>query len=198
VVRHAAATPFFVIVAGLMVVGLLGWVRTRATRRGVVPKGRDPPATAGTTSRATYLAALAGLAAMAWGATVVEGNRIGGAMLFAAGLFITVAGSVARVTGFRADGGGLVILFARGRSFRASWSELSTLRVPSTPLGGWRLADVRGTTTTLMPSDLFGHEQLLETIIVRSDLRFDGRTWSREARSRPEGSGRSELSPRRP
>jgi hypothetical protein len=195
-VRHAPATSFFVIVAGLVLVGVLGWIRTGATRRGTVPKGRGPPETACSTSRATYLAALAGVAAMAWGAVAVGENRIEGTVLFAAGLFIAVAGWAARVTGFRADGRGVVILFARRPRFRVSCSELSTLRAPAAPLGGWRLGDIRGAKTTLMPSDLFGHEQLLEMIIARSDLRFDGRTWRRQARGSAGGRNRSEISPR--
>lgn len=96
------------------------------------------------------------------------------------GIFITVAGSVARVTGLCTDDDGLVVLFARRPPFRACWSELRALRPPGSPLGGWRLTGVRGGHSTLMPSDLFGHEEQLEAIVIRAALRFDGRIWSRD------------------
>jgi hypothetical protein len=196
--RQASVGSFFLIVAGLVTMGLLSWFRTGAIRHGTIARARDPPGEVRcSSSRATFLAALAGVAALAWGAMAAEGNWIEGAALMAAGLFIVVAGSVARVSAFRADDHGFVILFARRPSFVAPWSELRTLKPPATPLGGWRLMDVREQGRTLMPSDLFGHDELLGLIVLRSGLRFDGRLWTQAAGNGRRDKDRSEFSPRR-
>jgi hypothetical protein len=176
--RQASAGSFFLIAAGLVAIGLLSWFRTGAIRHGTLPSVRDLPTEVRcSSSGATFMAALAGMAAMAWGVALAEGNRIEAAALIAAGLFIAVAGTAARVSAFRADGDGLVILFARRQGFRAPWPELHALKPPATPLGGWTLIDVRGQRRTLMPSDLLGHEELLRLIVIRSGMRFDGRLW---------------------
>jgi hypothetical protein len=119
-------------------------------------------------------------------------------ILAATGAFIALAGWVARVTGLRADDDGLIILFARRPPFGVSWSEVRELKPPTSPVGGWRLTDARGVRSTLMPSDLFGHEELLETIVVRAGLQFDGRIWSWNATGAPgEGPTVSGLIPRK-
>jgi hypothetical protein len=177
-VRQASAGSFFLIVAGLVATGLLSWFRTGAIRHGTIPRVRDPPTEVRcSSSGATFMAALAGMAALAWGVALAEGNGIEAAALIAAGLFIAVAGTVARVSAFRADEDGFAIRFARRPSFGAQWSELRALKPPATPMGGWKLIDVREQAPTLMPSDLLGHEELLSLIVVRSGLRFDGRMW---------------------
>jgi hypothetical protein len=196
--RQASAGSFFLIVAGLVSIGLLSWFRTGAIRHGTIPRAREPPGKARcSSSRATFLAALAGVAAMAWGVGTAEGNSIEAATLIAAGLFIAVTGFVARVTAFRADDDGFRILFARRPGFGSPWSDLRALKPPATPLGGWRLTDVRGTGRTLMPSDLIGHEELLGLIVVRSGLSFDGRLWRQDAGTVPMARTDLNISPRR-
>jgi hypothetical protein len=169
---------FFLLVAVLLAVGVVSWFRTGPLRRGAIPQARDPPETS-STSLATYLASMAGVAAAAWGAVVSVGGgqRTAGIPLVVAGLFIAVAGSAARVAGFGASALGLEVRFARGPRFGASWTELESLGPPRTPLGGWRLTTVHGVRSTLMPSDLLGHEDVLVLIVHRAGLRFDGRRW---------------------
>jgi len=179
--RQAPMASFFFLVSILLAVGLGSWIRTAPIRRGEILQARDPPGRASdSSSAATFLAAIAGVAAAAWGAIAAgEGQRTVGVFLVAAGLFIAAAGSVARVAGLRAGAEGFVVLFARRPPFAASWIEIAALRPPRSPLGGWRVTNLRGDRWTLMPSDLLGHEALLDLIVVRASLRFDGRSWSR-------------------
>jgi hypothetical protein len=172
---------FFLLVGILVAVGVASWTRTAPLRRGKIPQARDPPGRASvSSSAATFLAAMAGVAAAAWGAIAAgEGHRIVGVLLVAAGLFIGAAGSVARVAGLRVGADGFVVLFTRRPPFAASWTEIAALRPPRSPLGGWRVTNLRGDRWTLMPSDLLGHEELLDLIVVCASLRFDGRNWSR-------------------
>jgi hypothetical protein len=169
-------------------VGLVSWRRTRTLRRGSIPQARDPPASASfSSSRTTLLAALAGICAAAWGGAIAL--RGGGAALdlrlfqavplIGIGLFVGISGSVARVTGFRLGQEKLVVHFAGRPARSVDWSSLVGLRPPATPFGGWSLTDARGSTWSLMPSDLFGHEEILELIVVRARLTFDGRAWIR-------------------
>jgi hypothetical protein len=171
---------FFLVVAVLFAVDLVSWFRMGALRRGTIPRAPNPPKHPECPSSvATFLASMAGLAAAAWGAVATaEGHRSVGGLLVMAGLFIAVAGSVGRVTGIRAGAEGFVVLFARRQPFTASWTEIAALRPPRSPVGGWRVTNIRGDRWTLMPSDLLGHEALLDMIIVRASLRFDGRSWS--------------------
>jgi hypothetical protein len=186
----AAVGGFFLVVAALLAVDFVSWLRTRPLRRGAITQACDPPGnTSLVSSRTTLLATLAGMAAMASGGVVATasggvaegGPSFIGIPLVAVGLFIAVAGSVARVTGFRARDDGLVVVFARRPPFRAPWAEVLSLKPPASPLGGWRVADARGARSTLMPSDLFGHEDLLVLIVRRAGLRFDGRLWIQDS-----------------
>jgi hypothetical protein len=181
-VGQAAMASFFFLVAAILAVGLVSWFRTAPLRRGTVPQARDPPAEVScSTSVATLLAAMAGVAAAIWGAvTAGEGQRTTGVLLALAGIFVGIAGTVARVVGFRATAEGLVVLFARRKAFAAPWREIAALRPPLNPLGGWRITTVGGGRTTLMPSDLLGTEALLDLIILCAGMCFDGRTWSRD------------------
>lgn len=198
-VRVAFMAWFFFPVAGLFTVGLVSWSRTGELRRGMTRRPPRPPAGASfRSSRTTLLAAQAGVAAVAWGASAWSAHRMEAVPLVAAGMFVAVTGSVARVIGIRADDDGLVVLLARRPSFRAGWPELFTLRPPAFPLGGWRLTDVHGARSTLMPSDLLGHEALLETIVARADLRFDGRMWRRDPPDGREETGSLGVSLRKP
>ena len=143
----------------------------------------------------TLLAALAGISAAVWGgvisvwggATPVDLRLFEAASLIGVGLFVAIAGSVARVTGFHLDQERLVVFFAGRPARSVAWSSLLALGPPASPFGGWRLTDARGTSSTLMPSDVFGHEEILELIVVHGAMRFDGRTWKRT----PEASDRS-------
>jgi hypothetical protein len=166
------------LVAGLVAVGLMSWTRTRSIRSGTIPlEAGLPKAGSFRSSRTTLVAALAGVSAIAWGAAAAVRSGIEALLLVAGGTFIAVAGSVARVTGVHAGDEGLLVHFAARAPFHARWAEIHTLRPPGTPVGGWRLAAAGGTGTTLMPSDLFGHEELLAEIVARSGLSFDGRRW---------------------
>jgi len=173
------------LVTALVLVGLVSWKRTRSIRRGTIPFPADTPrAGSFKSSKTTLLAGLAGVSAIAWG--VVAGGRGGieALLLVASGTFIAVAGSVARVTGMLAGHEGILVHFAARSPFRARWGEIHGLRPPGTPVGGWRLAAAGETGTTLMPSDLFGHEELLAEIVARSGLSFDGRRWVRDGNAK--------------
>jgi hypothetical protein len=172
------AACFFILSASLVAIGFVSWRRTGSLRRGIVPRARDPTARISfSSSRTTRLAALAGMAALAWGATVAGANAIQAVPLIAGGGVVALSGFAARVTEIRAGHERLVILFARRRPFVAPWSDVQGLCPPGTPIGGWRVTTGGGSRTTLMPSDLFGHEELLPLIVRRTGLRFDGRAW---------------------
>jgi hypothetical protein len=166
---------FFALCAALGAVGVTSWRRTRGIRRGS-PRGWAPPAAvSGRTSRLTWLAALAGAAGAAWGA-VADGigpTRLG---LLAGGGFVAIAGSRSRIRQIAADQTGLTVRAARGPPFFLAWGDLSSLRPPRVPVGGWRFQGRSGS-TTLMPSDLWGIERVLQFAIAAAGLRFDGRGW---------------------
>jgi hypothetical protein len=98
-------------------------------------------------------------------------------VLAAGGLFVVGVGLAARVTGLMANGSGLVITYAARRPYGMAWEECDRLVPPRSPLGGWRVGKVQGS-RTLMPSDLMGHEDVLDVIVRRASLRFDGRVWA--------------------
>jgi hypothetical protein len=171
---------FVLLVGSLLGVGAVSWRRTGSLRRGSIPVGRGPPGASFSSSKTTFLAALAGISAAAWGGGAAADRRlILAVLLMVLGLFVAVAGSTARVIGFRLEQENLVVLFAARPSRSIPWSSLLALRPPAGPLGGWRLTGAHGIRSTLMPSDLFGHEELLALIVVRARLTFDGRKWIR-------------------
>jgi hypothetical protein len=183
-----AAPAFFLLVSALLGVGAVSWRRTRALRQGSIRQARDPPGCASfSSSKTTFLAALAGISAAVWGgaigvwgdASAVDLRLLEAASLIGVGLFVAIAGAVARVTGFHLDHERLLVFFAGRPARSVAWSSLLALRPPASPFGGWRLTDARGTRSTLMPSDVFGHEEVLELIVVQAGMRFDGRTWKR-------------------
>jgi hypothetical protein len=176
-----APLAFLLLVSALLGVGTVSWRRTRALRQGSIPQARDPPGCASfSSSRTTLLAALAGMSSAAWGgAAAVDGRLLEAVPLIGVGLFIAIAGSVARVTGFHLDEERLVVLFAGRLARSVAWSSILALRPPASPFGGWKVTDARGARSTLMPSDVFGHEEILELIVVQAGMRFDGRTWKR-------------------
>jgi hypothetical protein len=180
-----APLAFFLLVSVLLGVGAVSWRRTSTLRRGSIPQARDPPGCASfSSSRTTLLAALAGISAAVWGGAIaVWGGATRVALLFevvpliGVGLFIAIAGAVARVTGFHLDQERLVVFFAGRPARSVAWSSLLALRPPAIPFGGWRLTDAGGSRSTLMPSDVLGHEEILELIVVHAGMKFDGRTW---------------------
>jgi hypothetical protein len=99
-----------------------------------------------------------------------------GLTLLAGGAFVAVAGYRARVTDIEMPPAGLVIRYARRPAFTLMWSDFRSLRPPIIPLSGWRIEGA-GLSTTLMPSDLWGHEWVLDAIIGAAGLRFDGGAW---------------------
>lgn len=175
-----ASVGFFFLVAGLVAIDLVSWQRTRPVRLGTASSGAvEAESPSFRSSRSTQLAALAGLAASTWGAT--GARSVATALpIVAGGLFIAVAGSVARVTMIRVGQDELVVFYA-GRPPRATrWTEIRGLRPPGTPVAAWRLTADGRKGPTLMPSDLFGHEEVLALIVDRSGLSFDGREWIRD------------------
>jgi hypothetical protein len=165
-----SATAFFALSAALVAVGLVSWRRTREVRRGGETSRSPPETISARTSRLTWLAAGAGLASTAWGATIVVTGATPGLGLLAGGALVTLTGLLARVTHIHADGQGMTIRYARREPFDLAWQDLVALTPPRTPLGGWRFQG-RTATRTLMPSDLWGTEGLLPFAVHRAGLR---------------------------
>jgi hypothetical protein len=190
---------FFLLVSTLLGVGLVSWRRTRPLRQGSIPQARDPPGCASfSSSRTTLLAAVAGISAAAWGGAAAVDMRLFQAVpLIGLGLFVAIAGSVARVTGFHLDQERLDVLFAGRPARSVAWSSLLALKPPASPFGGWRVTDGYGMRSTLMPSDLFGHEEILGLIVVRARLRFDGRSWIRTSARADRSRSERGFSPRK-
>ncbi len=176
----------------LLAVDLVSWRRTRPMRRGTplaappgMERGPGPPRTApadgGCTSLATTLAAAVGAATALAGGSLAPGRPLRAA-LAAAGAFVAAAGVVWRVTRIEWDERHLRVGYA-GRGPRiVAWGQLTALRPPRSPLGGWRLEtgrEGRHAGPVLMASDLLGHEAVLAAAILHAGLRFDGRSWSR-------------------
>jgi hypothetical protein len=176
------ASAFFGLCAGVAGVGVASWRRTAALRRGSRSSRAPPQSVLGTSSRLTFLAASAGMAASLWGATLLawDGSTGPGVALLVGGGFVAVAGSVARVTHLRADRLGVTVRYSRGKPFSVAWSDLLTLRPPRSPLGGWRFHG-RSDARTLMPSDLWGKERLLWLAAEAAGLHYDGRSWRKES-----------------
>jgi hypothetical protein len=100
--------------------------------------------------------------------------------LLAVGAFIVIAGTWSRVTGLQLSEVDLTVVYAARRARSTRLADIRELRPPRTPGGGWKLETAaQGRGATLMPSDLLGHEAMLDLIVVRSSLRFDGRSWIR-------------------
>jgi hypothetical protein len=161
---------------GLVVVGISSWRRTAPLRLG----GPQPPPRAMRTlsSPSTRLAGATGGAAFLWGLLVVRSGRPLGAVAGLWGAVVAVSGVRSRVTGLSVDRDGFVVRYASRGPFSMAWNDWVTLRPPRWPLGGWVLVGRAGR-RTLMPSDLWGQEQSLGSIVGFAGLRFDGRAWVR-------------------
>jgi hypothetical protein len=174
-----SGVAFFALSAALVAVGLVSWRRTRGTRRDGDTSRAPPDSPTTRTSRLTWLAAGAGVAATAWGAAIVVTSAVPGLGLLAGGAFVTLTGLQTRVTHIHADAMGMTIRYARSEPFHLAWRDFVSLRPPRTPFGGWRF-EGRTRTRTLMPSDLWGKEGLLPLAVHTGGLRLDGRRWSAE------------------
>jgi hypothetical protein len=168
---------FFLVSAALVAVGWVSWRRTEATRQGRTASRAPPDSISAATVPLTRLAALAGVAAAGWGATIVTESVAAGLGLLAGSALITVTGFMARVIHLRADGHGMTVDHARLKSFDLRWGDLVALRPPISPLGGWHFQGRSGS-KTLMPSDLWGVEIVVELAVKRAGLRYSGRRWS--------------------
>lgn len=113
-----------------------------------------------------------------WGVAVVAAGRPAGAVLAIWGGAVAISGVRSRVTGLSADREGFVVRYAARRPVVFPWGDWLVLRPPRWPLGGWVLVG-RTARRTLMPSDVLGQEQALESIVAFAGLRHDGRAWVR-------------------
>lgn len=169
-----------VMYAVLLALGLASWRRTRRLRGGMPVLFASRIRIAARSSPATWLAACTGASIWVWGAlSIAEGLRLGWLPLIG-GALVSVSGFRRRVTAVAADDRGLTIRYQAAMPFTASWTACQGLRPPRSPLGGWRI-QAGGAATTLMPSDLWGHEELLDAVVDSALLRFDGRAWRRMA-----------------
>src|SRR5207249_1294774 len=186
VLLDALADAFWSLVVGLFAVGLVSWRRTARLRSGRPPARAVPRRIRTGTSMTTALAGLAGLAAAGWGALFASRNGTLGVAATAGGLLIAASGFRSRVISLAIGDTGLRIGYAGRVPFRVRWNDCRSLSPPVSFLGGWRVR-TSGGSVTLMPSDLLGHECILEAIVSRAGMRFDGKRWRRPAGS---GSGR--------
>jgi hypothetical protein len=167
------AASFFALGTALVAVGLASWRRTREIRMSEEASPAPPQPISARTSRLTWLAAEAGLAATLWGASILDTSTAPGLGLLAGGTFVTMTGLLGRVTHIHADGHGMTIRYAGRGTFDLAWQDLTSLHPPRTPLGGWRFQGRTGT-RTLMPSDLWGMEGLLRFAVREAGLRCGG------------------------
>lgn len=169
-----SAAVFFFWCAALALIGLVSWRRTAGLRRGYLGSRAPPTPASIPTSWVTHIAGLAGVAAFAWGVSLAPS----GLVILAGGAFVAFAGFRSRVTRIETCPRGVTVAYALKRSFHLSWRDLVALRPPGTPVSGWRLLGRRGA-RTLMPSDLWGHEDLLRSAVAAAGLDFVGGRWVR-------------------
>ena len=187
---HASSSPrvaelglgalFAALCLGLTLVGGIAWHRTRDLRHG---RGCRAERAAGLTSTSpvTLVPALAGVVAVAACSVIAAARRASPLVLALAsgGAFVALSGLAGRVTELELSRGGLSIRYAGRKAFAATWREVLALRSPRTPLAGWRIETARGR-RTLMPSDIFGNEALLRSLVAWAELEFEGRgNWRR-------------------
>ena len=176
-IRAAAAAAAAASLATLWGVGVRSWFRTAGLRHGY-GSGASASGRSSRSSPTTWLAAVTGLAASSWGVLGLRADGPLGAAVAAAGAGIAASGVRSRVTIVEASEDALVVHRAFRRPVELPWPDLRAVRVPATPLGGWRFrTDHRA--ITLMPSDLVRHEDVIAAAIDRAGLRFDGGRWAR-------------------
>jgi hypothetical protein len=115
---------------------------------------------------------------MCWGLLSVAGV---GRVAFAAALAgagIATSGIRSRVTRLEVRDRGMVVHRAFRPPIAVPWESVERVRPPRTPVGGWRV-DAGRRSMTLMPSDILGHEAVLDLAVERAGLWFGGRSWSK-------------------
>ncbi len=160
----------------LVAVGAWSWRRTSSLRLGSELAAPAPMRTK--SSATTRIAGAAGGSVCLWGALVVAAGRPLGAIVALWGGVACVSGIRSRVTSLRVDHEGFDVRYAGRRPFAPAWGDVVALRPPRWPLGGWVLVG-RMERRTLMPSDVLGQEQSLESIVGFAGLRFEGGAWVR-------------------
>jgi hypothetical protein len=167
------------LLGALAVVDVRSWHRTDRLRHGVAlgPLPSPPAAVHARTSRVTLVPGWAGIAGACTGlaATVAHHTlpwRLS-ALLLVGGAIVAVTGFRSRVCSVWLSEEGLVVGYAHRRAAVLPWSRCRGLVPPRWPGGGWRVSPG----PMLMPSDLWNHEPLLEQIIARVGLAFDGGRW---------------------
>lgn len=174
--------------------GVASWKRTGSVRRGHFPEGRfpDQPAVV-RTSWLTFLPASTGGALVAAAGGSVAGDLANGRAppqgvlaLGVIGIAVAVAGIATRVIELEIDEEALVVRYRLRTDFVARWDRVSALSPPRLFLGGWSVKvrpagpDGPNAVRVLMPSDLWGHEWILEAVAERSGLTYHRGRWVRE------------------
>jgi hypothetical protein len=172
------------LVGALFATGIASWYRTFALRSGTGRRAGSRPThvpSAHRTSRLTCLAAAGGMALVTMGigqAFASHHRWVMATTSTAAGLFVARSGVRMRVTLIELDVHGILIRYARSPPHAIPWIGFVALRPPRWPMGGWRLDGSAGS-RSLMPSDLWRNEEVLDAIVERAGLTFDGRAWRR-------------------
>jgi hypothetical protein len=193
--ERALLAGFGLAVAAMFVVDAVSSRRTTSLRKGRSPPTSDrsprAPSSGGRTSRTTFLPGLAGAALALDGGLVLAGGRPGGLLLLIPGAVVAGFGFRARITFVSAGPNGLRLHYPRRSPFVAQWPTLVALSPPRVWFAGWRVRTLLAG-RTLMPSDVLGHEEVLQAIVEWAGFDFDGRSWSRQAASARENvDGRS-------
>jgi hypothetical protein len=124
-----------------------------------------------------------GLMGMAVAGTVPgRGAPLARVALGTAGLLVAWTGFASRVVGLEVRTDGVLVHLRTGRPFVYRWVDARRLVPPITFIGGWRLVGATGS-RTLMPSDLLGHEFVVELIVARTGMTRVGRVWTRRPRA---------------
>jgi hypothetical protein len=184
-VVHRCALGLLVVDAlALGVVDALSWKRTHRIRAGGLPSQAAPsPTTFRRASSTTFLASGCGFTLLLTAITHDGGLRWPAVPLAAVGLLVVVTGWVWRVSGYDSRPNYLVIRCAAAAPWTMAWRDCRELRPPRCFLTGWRMTSSRGGRRSLMPSDVFGNEWVLDAIVQLGGLSFDGRTWVRTERT---------------
>lgn len=172
---------------GLVVVGARSRARMRRRLRPVTPDGSDGRPRRYSSSPTTMLAGWAGLGLMGMavaGTVPGRGAVLARMALGTAGLLVAWTGFASRVVGLEVRPDGVVVHLRTGRPFLYRWVDARRLVPPITFIGGWRLVGASGS-RTLMPSDLLGHEFVVDLIVARTGMTRAGRIWTRGARPGP-------------
>jgi hypothetical protein len=160
----------------LVAVDIASFARNRPLRTGSIPPSpsrfapeRVTVRSSGTTHLAWVTGALLTLIGWLHGAHA----RVALALIAAGGL-VAITGWFGRVSGFELSPNALTVRYVARRPFDMAWADCRALRPPRAPPSGWRIETPAGA-RTLMPSDVLGREALLELIVRRAGMRYEGR-----------------------